>query len=62
MSSLSFDEKIKIRCHKETNIYRFGDENLFTAIENVDIPIVLGKQHFMLNTDIVASDIPLSLS
>ena len=62
ISCQSFDEKTKIRCHKGTNIYRFGDGNLFTAIENVDIPIVLGKEHVMLNTDIVASDIPLLLS
>ena len=58
---LSFDEKIKIRRHKGTNIYRFRDGNLFTAIENVDIALVLGKQHVMLNADIVASDIPLLL-
>ena len=37
---LSFDEKTKIRCHKGTKINRFGDGNLFTAIENVDIPAV----------------------
>ena len=59
LHQLSFDEKIKIRRHKGTNIYRFGDGNLFTAIENVNIPIVLGKQHVMLNTDIVASEILL---
>ena len=59
ITSLSFDEKIKIRRHKGTNIYRFGDGNLFTAIENVNKPIVLGKQHVMLNTDIIASDILL---
>ena len=62
ISSLSFDEKTKIRRHKGTNIYRFGDGNLFTAIENIDIPIVLGKQHVMLNTGILASDFPLLLS
>ena len=45
-----------------TNIYQFGDRNLFTAIEKVDIPVVLGKQPAMLNTDIVAKDIPLLLS
>ena len=47
---------------RKQNIYQFRDGNLFTAIENVDIPIVLGKQHVMLNKDIVASDIPLLLS
>ena len=62
ISSLSFDEKTKMRHHKEINIYQFEDGNLFTAIENVDIPIVLGKQHVMLSTDIDASDIPLLLS
>ena len=62
ISSLSFDEKTKIRPHKETNIYQFGGGNFFTAIENVDITIVLGKQHVMLNTDIVESDIPVLLS
>ena len=59
---LSFDEKTKIRHHKGINIYRFGDWNLFTVFENVDTQIVLGKQHDMLNTDIVGSDIPLLLS
>ena len=62
ISSLSFDEKTKIRRHKGTNIYQFSDGNLFTAIENIDIPMVLGKQHVMLNTAIFASDIPLFLS
>ena len=37
-------------------IYRFGDGKLFTAIENVDIPIVLSNKTV---TDIVNSDIPL---
>ena len=55
ISSLSFDKKTKIRHHKGNNIYRFGDGNLFTAIENVDITIVLTKQYIMLNTEIVAS-------
>ena len=31
-------------------------------MENVDLPTVLGSKHVMLNTDIVASDIPLLLS
>ena len=62
ISSLSFDEKTKLGRHKKTNIDRTGDENLFTVIENVDIPIVLGKQHVMPNRDIVASDISLLLS
>ena len=55
ISSLSFDKKTKIRHHKGNNIYRFGDGNLFTAIENVDTTIVLTKQYIMLNTEIVAS-------
>ena len=62
ISSFSFDEKTKIRRHTGTNTHQFGDGNLFTAIKNVDIPVVLGKQHVMLNTGIVASDIPLLLS
>ena len=62
ISSLSFDEKTKIRCHRGTNIYRFGNGNLFTAIEKVGIPLALGKQHVMPNTDIIVSDIPLLLS
>ena len=62
ISSLSFDEKTKLRLHKETNIYRIGDENLFTVIESLDIPIVLGKQHVIPNRDIVASGISLLLS
>ena len=44
ISSLSFDEKTKIRRHKGTNVYQFGDGNLFTATERVDIPIAFGKK------------------
>ena len=33
-----------------------------TKLQNVDIPIILGNKSVMLNTDIVASDIPLFLS
>ena len=53
--------KQKIRCHKGTKIYRFGDGNLVTAIENAGIPIVMGKQNVMSNTDI-SNDITLLLS
>ena len=45
ISSLSFDEKTKIRRHKGTNVYQFGDGNLFTATERVDIPIAFGKKN-----------------
>ena len=50
--------KQKIRRHKGTKIYRFENRNLVTTIENVGIPIVMGKQNVMSNTDI-ANDIPL---
>ena len=33
-----------------------------TKLQNVDIPIILGNKSVMLNTGIVASDIPLFLS
>lgn len=33
-----------------------------TKSQNVDIPIILGNKSVMLNTGIVASDIPLFLS
>ena len=61
-SSLIFHGKTKLKRHKGINIYRFGDGNIFTVIENVDIPIVLGKQHVMPNRDIVVSAISLLLS
>ena len=35
--------KQKIRRHKGTKIYRFENGNLVTTIENVGIPIVMGK-------------------
>ena len=33
-----------------------------TKLQNVDIPIILGNKSVMLNTGIIASDIPLFLS
>ena len=48
--------------HAPGNTYRFGDGKLFPALQNVDIPISLGSQNVMLNTDIVSRDIPLLLS
>ena len=38
------------------------DGKLFPALQNVDIPISLGSQNVMLNTDIVSRDITLLLS
>ena len=43
ISSLSLDKKTNVWCHKRNNTYQYGDGNLFTAIEKVDIPLVLGK-------------------
>ena len=62
LSSLDNDQKCKVRNHEGNNIYRFGDGNLISALKNVDIPILLGNQEVMLNTDIVPNDIPLLLS
>ena len=62
ITSLNENEKQKIKHHTPGNTYRFGDGKLFPALQNVDIPISLGSRNLMLNTDIVASDIPLLLS
>ena len=59
---MNSEERSKIQHHVGTNIYRFGDENLVRAVENVDLPIAMGSKHVMLNTDIVSSDIPMLLS
>ena len=62
ITSLNENEKQKIKHHIPGNTYRFGDGKLFPALQNVDIPISLGSRNVMLNTDIVASDIPPPLS
>ena len=62
ITSLNENEKQKIKHHTPGNTYRFGDGKLFPALQNVDIPISLGGRNIMLNTDIIASDIPLLLS
>ena len=62
ITGLNENEKQKIEPHTPGNTYRFGDGKLFPALQNVDIPISLGSRNLMLNTDIVASDIPLLLS
>ena len=62
ITSLNENEKQRIKHHTPGNTYRFGDGKLFPALQNVDIPISLGSRNLMLNTDIVASDIPLLLS
>ena len=62
IDSLNSEEKSKIQHHVGANVYRFGDGNLVQAVETVDLPIAMGSKHFMLNTGIVPSDIPLLLS
>ena len=62
ITNLNKNEKQKIKHHTLGNTYRFVDGKLFPALQNVDIPISLGSRNLMLNTDIVASDIPLLLS
>ena len=62
IDSLNSEEKSKIQHHVGTNVYRLGDGNLVQAVETVDLPIAMGSKHFMLNTGIVPSDIPLLLS
>ena len=52
----------KIQHHKSRNMHGFSDEKLFLAMENVDIPITIGNPHIILNTDIVATNIPFLLS
>ena len=62
ITNLNKNEKQKIKHHTLGNTYRFVDEKLFPALQNVDIPISLGSQNVMLNTDIVSRDITLLLS
>ena len=62
ITSLNKNEKRLIKHHTPGNTYRFGNGKLFPVLQNVDIPISLGSRNVMLNTDIVASDIPLLLS
>ena len=62
ITSLNKNEKRLIKHHTIGNTCRFGDGKLFPALQNVDIPISLGSQNVMLNTDIVGSDITLLLS
>ena len=62
INSSNSEEKSKIQHHIGTNVYRFGNGKLVQAVENKDLPIVMGGEHVMLNTDIVQSDIPLLLS
>ena len=62
ITSLYENEKQKIKHHTLQNTYRLGNGKLFLACQNVDIPISLGSWNVLLNTNIVASDIPLLLS
>ena len=62
MSSLSENEKQKVNCHPVNNTYRFGKGKLFPALQDVDILLILRHKKVVLNTDVVANDIPLLLS
>ena len=62
MSSFSENEKQKVQFQPVNNTYRFGDGKLFPTLQNVDIPIILGNKSVMLNTDVVASDIPFAFT
>ena len=62
ITSLNENEKRKIKHHTPGNTYRFRDKKSFPALQNVNVTISLGSRNVMLNTDIVANDIPLLLS
>ena len=62
MSSLSENEMQKIQYRPVSNTYRFGNGELFPALQNVAIPIILGNKTVLLNAHVVASNIPLLLS
>ena len=53
ITSLNESEKQKIKQHPSGKTNRSGDGKLVPALKNVDIPISLGRQNVMLNTDIV---------
>ena len=62
ITSLNENEKRKIKYHTPGNTYRFLDGKLFPVLKNVNIQISLGSRNVMLNTNMVANDIPQPLS
>ena len=56
VASLNGSKTRNIRHPKGTNTYRFGNGNLFTVVENVDIPIVVGCNLFTVIENV---DIPI---
>ena len=58
----SYDQdKAKIVFRDSTNVYRFGDGKTILVTRKVDIPVVIGRKQFILNTDVVPNDVSLLL-
>lgn len=62
LSSLSEQEKSKIKMYPSNTTFKFGSGDKLTSKKCMEIPCIIGGRHSTIKSEIVASDIPLLLS
>ena len=62
ISSLSDTERKEIKECKSSSLFRFGDGVEIRSKKVITIPVVLGRQKFFLDVEVVVNDIPLLIS
>ena len=62
LDSLSASDKSRVSFQKSNREFRFGDGQIYKSEKLVSVPIHLGDQKAMLETEVVYAHIPLLLS
>ena len=55
----SNEDKSMITYDKSNSIYQFGDGKKIQALKNAKIPVLIGSQKVMIDTDIVSNEVQL---
>ena len=62
IQSLDDEEKSRVRYQESQKKFRFGDNKLYESMTTATIPISIGDKKIMMDTDVIANEIPLLLS
>ena len=62
IDSLSEPDKQRVIENKSNKVFRFGDSKMITSSKKVKIPIWIGNEKVILNTEVIDYNIPLLLS
>ena len=62
VDTLTDSERNEVIEKKSHKMFKFGDSKLIHSIKNVKVPVTIGKEKVILNTEVINYNIPLLLS